>query len=155
MHEAPTDTQCSVTDSTIVHVIDKIKNTIAQVNDDWVTRHLTFFKSIKDIQDTECGLALVGGSDIYITSWLNFGADLRWGIPGTDCTPGGLEGRPEFVRRAYGPGDGGIIFLPRRRDLSQGKEAPFEILVRLADEDMQRVLNEEGGLSSWAEAVIE
>ncbi|KAF2127142.1 trichothecene 3-O-acetyltransferas-like protein [Dothidotthia symphoricarpi CBS 119687] len=144
-----------VTNSTILHVIKKIKSTIAEVNNDWVTRHLTFFKSIEHIQDTECGLALFGGSDIYITSWLNFGADLRWCIPGTDCTQGGLEGRPEYVRRAYGPGDGGMIFLPRRREPTKGGEAPFEILVRLADEDMQRLLNEKGGLASWADAVIE
>jgi len=116
---------------------------------------LTFFNSIERITDTECALALTFGSDIYITSWLNFGADLHWGIPGTDLGEKSLAGRPEFIRRSYGPGDGGIIFLPRRRQTANDVEAPFEILVRLAEEDMGRVLSEEGGLSSWADAVIE
>jgi hypothetical protein len=112
---------------------------------------MAFFKSIERIRDTECALALRFGTDIYITSWLNFAADLRWGIPGTDLDTGSLDGRPEFIRRLYNPSDGGMIFLPRRRKPVNGEEAPFEILVRLAEEDMDRVLNEEGGLKSWAD----
>ncbi|KAH7401570.1 trichothecene 3-O-acetyltransferase-like protein [Pyrenochaeta sp. MPI-SDFR-AT-0127] len=145
----------SVTQDTILHVIRKIKSTILNVNNDWISRHLSFFKSIERITDTECALALSFGSDIYITSWLNFGADFRWGIPGTDLRQDSLAGRPEFIRRSYGPGDGGMIFLPRRRQLANGIEAPFEILVRLAEEDMDRLLSEEGGLKSWADTVIE
>jgi hypothetical protein len=144
-----------VTDSTILHVIRKIKSTIANVNSDWISRHLTFFDSIERIRDTECALALRFGSDIYITSWLNFGADLRWGIPGTDLGAESLDGRPEFIRRLYNPSDGGIMFLPRRRVPVDGAEAPFEILVRLAEEDMDRVLNETDGLQSWADSVID
>lgn len=144
-----------VTQRTIIDVIRKIKSTILGVDNDWISRHLAFFKSIERITDTECALALSFGADIYITSWLNFGADLRWGIPGTDLAEKSLNGRPEFIRRSYGPGDGGIIFLPRRRQPMNGTEAPFEILVRLAEEDMDRVLKEEGGLSSWADAAIE
>lgn len=116
---------------------------------------MAFFKSIERIRDTECALNLRFGSDIYITSWLNFAADLRWGIPGTDLDPESLDGRPEFIRRLYNPSDGGMIFLPRRRKPVKGAEAPFEILVRLAAEDMDRVLHEEGGLSIWADAVID
>lgn len=144
-----------VTQKTIIDVIRKIKGTILGVDNDWISRHLTFFKSIEQITDTECALALSFGADIYITSWLNFGADLRWGIPGTDLAEKSLNGRPEFIRRSYGPGDGGMIFLPRRRQPTNGTEAPFEVLVRLAEEDMDRVLKEEGGLSSWADAAIE
>lgn len=147
--------QCSVTRNTITDVIRKIKSTILGVDNDWISRHLTFFKSIERITDTECALGLRFGADIYITSWLNFGADLRWGIPGTDLREKFLNGRPEFIRRSYGPGDGGMIFLPRRRQPSDDTEAPFEVLVRLAEEDMDRVLKEEGGLSIWADAVVE
>jgi hypothetical protein len=116
---------------------------------------MAFFKSIERIRDTECALALRFGSDLYITSWLNFAADLRWGIPGTDLGEESLDGRPEFIRRLYNPSDGGIIFLPRRRKPVNGAEAPFEILVRLAEEDMIRLLSEAGGLRSWADAVID
>ncbi|KAF2849025.1 trichothecene 3-O-acetyltransferas-like protein [Plenodomus tracheiphilus IPT5] len=153
--ENVTKVLCSVTQRTIIDVIRKIKSTILGVDNDWISRHLTFFKSIDRITDTECALALSFGADIYITSWLNFGADLRWGIPGTDLGEKSLNGRPEFIRRSYGPGDGGMIFLPRRRQPANDTEAPFEVLVRLAEEDMNRVLNEEGGLSSWADAAIE
>ena len=116
---------------------------------------MAFFKSIERIRDTECALALRFGADIYITSWLDFAADLRWGIPGTDLDTRMLDGRPEFIRRLYNPSDGGIIFLPRRRKTVDGAEAPFEILVRLAQEDMDRILSEEGGLKDWADAVID
>ena len=116
---------------------------------------MIFFKSIERIKDTECALALRFGPDIYITSWLNFAADLRWGIPGTDLGTASLDGRPEFIRRLYNPSDGGIIFLPRRRKPVNGVEAPFEILIRLAKEDMDRVLTEKEGLIRWTDAVID
>ncbi|KAL6170802.1 hypothetical protein ACJQWK_03761 [Exserohilum turcicum] len=144
-----------VTTATILGVIAEIQRTIQGVDDKWVTRHLNFFKTVDQITDTEVSLALNFGSDMYISSWLNFGADLSWGIPGTDQGKQSLAGRPEFIRRTYGPSDGGMIFLPRRRQPVNQEEAPFEILVRLAEEDMTRVLNEEGGLRSWADAVIE
>jgi hypothetical protein len=144
-----------VSDQTILRAITEIKATIGKVNNDWIARQMAFFKSIERIRDTECALNLRFGSDIYITSWLNFAADLRWGIPGTDLDPESLDGRPEFIRRLYNPSDGGMIFLPRRRKPVKGAEAPFEILVRLAAEDMDRVLHEEGGMSTWADAVID
>ena len=147
--------KCSVTRETIIPVITKIKSTILDVNNDWISRHMAFFKSIERITDTECALAMYFGSDIYVTSWLNFAADLCWNIPGTDLGKDSLAGRPEFIRRGYGPSDGGIIFLPRRRQLANEPEAPFEILVRLADEDMDRVLGEDGGLASWADLVVD
>jgi hypothetical protein len=116
---------------------------------------LSFFKSIDRITDTEIALSIQFNSDIYMSSWINFGADLSWGIPGTDLGRNSLAGRPEFIRRTYGPSDGGMIFLPRRRQNSNDTEAPFEILVRLAEEDMMRLLNEEGGLMSWADVAID
>jgi hypothetical protein len=144
-----------VTDQTILHVIKEIKGTINKVNNTWIAEQMAFFKSIERIRDTECALDLRFGTDIYITSWLNFAADLRWGIPGTDLDAASLDGRPEFIRRPYNPSDGGMIFLPRRRKPVNGADAPFEILVRTAEEDMDRVLNEEGGLSTWAAAVTD
>jgi hypothetical protein len=145
----------SVTEKTIVHVIGKIKSTILAVDNDWISRHLSFFNGIDQITDTELALSIQFSSDIYISSWLNFGADLCWGIPGTDLGKLSLAGRPEFIRRTYAPSDGGMIFLPRRRQTSNDTEAPFEILVRLANEDMSRLLNEEAGLMSWADVAID
>lgn len=86
---------------------------------------------------------------------MNFGADYQWNIPGTDMANGSLEGRPEFIRRSYNPSDGGMMIMPRRRHLVNGKEAPYEVMVRLAKEDLTRLENEEGGLKKkWAERVL-
>lgn len=143
-----------VTEETIVRTVQEVRRTIAKVDNDWVSNHLGFFKSIGKITDTECGLAFKFGMDIYITSWMNFGADIQWGIPGTDLDEASLGGRPEFIRRSYGPSDGGMMIMPRRRHLANGEEAPYEVMVRLATVDMQRLLKEEGGLSTWAERII-
>ncbi|KAF1960457.1 trichothecene 3-O-acetyltransferas-like protein [Byssothecium circinans] len=144
-----------VTEKTIVHAIHKIKQTIAKVNNNWVQGQLTFFKSIEDIKDTECALGFRFGLDIYITSWMNFGADIQWGIPGTDLSTGSLNGRPDFIRKTYGPSDGGIMIMPRRRSFVDGKEAPYEVMVRLASCDMETLLNEKGGFKSWTDNVID
>lgn len=47
------------------------------------------------------------------------------------------------------------MILPRRRAVVDGEEAPYELLVRLATEDMERLEAEPGGLRSWAERVVE
>lgn len=85
---------------------------------------------------------------------MNFGADIQWGIPGTDLCARSLNGRPDFIRKTYGAADGGIMIMPRRRALVHGIEAPYEVMVRLAACDMDTLLNEAGGLKSWAESVI-
>lgn len=120
-----------------------------------MNQHLSFFKSIEEIEDTECALGLRFGLDIYITSWMNFGGDVEWGIPGTDLSVAGLHGRPESIRRTYGPSDGGMMIMPRRRHTVNGEEAPYEVMVRLAEVDMNTLLNEPGGLSSWADRIID
>jgi hypothetical protein len=119
-----------------------------------VLKHLGFFKSVHTITDTESGLGFRFGMDIYITSWMNFGADLQWGIPGTDLEEQSLGGRPEFIRRSYGVADGGMMIMPRRRHKTNGVEAPYEVMVRLAKVDMERLLQEKGGLSEWAERIL-
>ncbi|OAG07343.1 uncharacterized protein CC84DRAFT_1163549 [Paraphaeosphaeria sporulosa] len=143
-----------VTEETIVCTIKEIRRTIAKVDNDWVSNHLGFFKSVDTITDTELGLGFRFGMDIYITSWMNFGADLQWGIPGTDMEDQSLGGRPEFIRRSYGVADGGMMIMPRRRHQMNGNDAPYEVMVRLAKVDMERLLQEKGGLSQWAERII-
>lgn len=81
---------------------------------------------------------------------MNFGADHVWNIPGTTTE------RPDFIRRTTDRNsDGGLMILPRRRTVVDGQEAPYELLVRLATEDMQRLEAESDGLRSWAERVLE
>lgn len=137
-----------ITDKTILSTALEINRVIRLCENDWVLRHLAFFKAKTPIADTEPAIKFRFGPDIYITSWMNFGADHKWNIPGTTME------QPEFIRRPTNPSDGGIIILPRRRALVDGKEAPYEIMIRLATEDMQRLESEEGGLSSWAERIV-
>ncbi|KAF9738531.1 hypothetical protein PMIN04_001010 [Paraphaeosphaeria minitans] len=143
-----------VTEETIVRTIKEIRRTIAKVDNDWVLNHIGFFKSVDTITDTELGLGFRFGMDIYITSWMNFGADLQWGIPGTDLEDQSLGGRPEFIRRSYGVADGGMMIMPRRRHQMNGHSAPYEVMVRLAKVDMEHLLQEKGGLSQWAERIL-
>jgi trichothecene 3-O-acetyltransferase len=128
----------------------EINRTISEVDNAWVLRNLAYFKDKECTRDTEPALGFRFGPDLYITSWLNFGADNIWNIPGTTSE------RPEYIRRATDRrSDGGVIILPRRRAVIDDQEAPYEILVRLASEDMQRLEEEEGGLCSWTERVVE
>ncbi|KAF2872358.1 trichothecene 3-O-acetyltransferas-like protein [Massariosphaeria phaeospora] len=138
-----------VTVKTILAAVKRIKDTISRVDNDWAKRQLGFFKSIDPIRDTECALGFRFGLDMYITSWMNFGADIEWNIPGTTLAI------PEFIRRTYNPSDGGMMIWPRKRILVDGVEAPYEVMVRLAFKDMQTLLHEEGGLSHWAERIID
>ncbi|KAF2790257.1 trichothecene 3-O-acetyltransferas-like protein [Melanomma pulvis-pyrius CBS 109.77] len=139
-----------VTSTTILATIKHIKAAIDQVDNDWVYQHLSFFKSVNPITDTECALRFGLGPDLYITSWMNFPAlETKWNIPGTSSA------QPEFIRRAYNPSDGGMNIMPRIRTPVDGVDAPYEVVVRLATEDMNKVLAEEGGLASWAERVID
>ncbi|KAH7125089.1 transferase family-domain-containing protein [Dendryphion nanum] len=139
-----------VTCTTIIPAIKEINRAISSVNNMWVQRHLGYFASNKRITNTEIKLRFHRGPDLYITSWMHFGAEFEWDIPGTTST------MPEYIRRTHSPSDGGMIILPRKRTVGEnGKEAPYEVLIRLASEDMERLLNEEAGLASWADRVIE
>ena len=144
----------SVTEKTIVAVVSEIRQTIQRANPQWVNSQLAFFKSIEQIGDTECALGFRFGRDIYVTSWMNFSADLQWNIPGTDLEEDSLNGRAEFIRRWHNASDGGMMIMPRRRTLVKGKEAPYEILIRLAKVDLETLWNEEGGLREWSEHLI-
>ncbi|KAF1975963.1 trichothecene 3-O-acetyltransferas-like protein [Bimuria novae-zelandiae CBS 107.79] len=146
--------EAKVTEHTIVPTIREVQKAVGKVDNNWASQHVGFFKSIDPITDNEVGLAFRFGMDIYITSWMNFGADIQWNIPGTDLDEHSLGGRPEFIRRSYGPADGGMMIMPRRRHLVNGEEAPYEVMVRLAEVDMNRLMEEEGGFREWADRVI-
>ena len=139
---------CRITNTTIILAIQEIIRTISSVDNTWVQRQLGYFLSVKSVMNTENTLRVYWGPDMYITSWVDFGAEHSWGIPGT------MSNVPEFIRRTYSASDGGMIILPRKREIIEGIEAPYEVLVRLAREDMARLLTEEGGLAGWAERIV-
>lgn len=141
--------QHSVTDKTIIPTIQHINNHISELDNAWVERQLAFLASLETITDTEKAVGFLFGPDVYMTSWLNFNAFAEFDIPGAGST------RAEFIRRTHSTVDGGIMILPRRREFIDGVEAPYEVVVRLACEDMKRVRDEEDGLEKrWAEKVI-
>jgi BAHD acyltransferase len=59
------------------------------------------------------------------------GADREWCIPGT------VNAQPAAIRRAAWVSEGGIVVLPRKRDIEGRKPAAYEVLVSLAEEDMK------------------
>jgi hypothetical protein len=137
-----------ITNTTIIPAIREINRTISSVDNTGVQRHLGYFLSIKSVTSTENTLRFHWGPDLYITSWMDFGAEHSWDIPGT------MSNMPEFIRRTHSASDGGMIILPRKREIVEGIEAPYEVLVRLAREDMARLLTEEGGLAGWAGRIV-
>ncbi|KAF2108217.1 transferase family-domain-containing protein [Lophiotrema nucula] len=139
-------TEKFVTNKTIIRTIRCINYNIAKVDNAWILRHLLYFAHRGPITDTELGINFSFGPDMYMTSWLNFEAYEEWNIPG--AAP-----RPEFFRRSHSELDGGIVFLPRPREKINGVDAPYEILVRIAEEDMNRLVSEEQGLSKWCETI--
>ena len=142
----------SVTDQTIIPVVQAVNDGISNVNNEWVQQLLNFQASNTPIVDTECALGFRFGPDMYITSWMHMGADIEWNIPGTSSST------PEFIRRVHsGPAsDGGLLIMPRSRKVVDGKEAPYEVMVRLATKHMDKLINEEEGLATrWAEKVLD
>ncbi|KAF2649868.1 trichothecene 3-O-acetyltransferas-like protein [Lophiostoma macrostomum CBS 122681] len=145
-------TEKHVTNETIIPVVQEINRGISEIKPEWTQQLLNYLASIEPIVDTECALGFHRGPDIYITSWLHMGADFEWGIPGTSSS------KPGFIRRAHcGNGsDGGIIIMPRSREVVDGQEAPYEVMVRLATCHMEKLINEEAGLATrWAEKVLD
>ncbi|CAI6342371.1 unnamed protein product [Periconia digitata] len=143
------NTESCVTSATIAPAIQAINGAISNATNAWAQRHFAYFQSIDRIIDTEISLQFNRGPDLYITSWMHFGAECEWDIPGTTSKS------PEYIRRTYSPSDGGIIIMPRRRETGPcGKEAQYEVLIRLAGEDMERLMTEEGGLVSWSDRIV-
>ncbi|KAF2258346.1 hypothetical protein CC78DRAFT_572585 [Lojkania enalia] len=139
----------SVTDKTIIRAIQSIDRSIAKVDEAWIHDHFAYLASLGPIVDTELAMRFRFGPDMYMTSWTNFEAYEDWNIPGT-ATPA-----PEFFRRSHSEIDGGIVFLPRKPNANvDGTEPPYEILIRIAEVDMKRLIDEEGGLATWAERIL-
>ncbi|USP72967.1 hypothetical protein yc1106_00241 [Curvularia clavata] len=85
-------------------------------------------------------LTFCNGPDLYITSWQHMGADREWCIPGTGDT------QPSAIRRAAWASEGGIVVLPRKADKEGNMSAPYEVMISLAEKDMDAFENslEEG-----------
>ncbi|OCL13701.1 hypothetical protein AOQ84DRAFT_412899 [Glonium stellatum] len=139
-----------VTAKTLAPAAQAIRRAVSVVDDTWVRTRLAFFASLEDVRGLRPNINFSFGSDIMLTSWREFGADLDWSIPGT------ASRQPEFIRKPFSAEDGGNIIMPRRRLIRDGEEeAPYEVLMQLAKLDMDALMAEEGGLMSWAIRSVE
>jgi hypothetical protein len=103
----------------------QISASIGSINKEWVLDR--FAEQVHYSVPDTAGTMYEKGPDLYITSWLQLGADCEWRIPGTTSS------KPTAIRRAAWKSEGGIVVLPRR---NQG-DAPFEVLVSLTEDDVK------------------
>ncbi|KAF2801487.1 uncharacterized protein BDZ99DRAFT_469669 [Mytilinidion resinicola] len=90
--------------------------------------------------------------DVFITSWASFdfgGLVADWGIPGAGTE--GVDGGRVTVRKPFSNQDRSVLLYPRPMD----ETSPYEVLVQLRKDDMDRLINEDGGLTMWAERFVE
>lgn len=137
--------------STILLAATSIRAAVNAVDSSFIRARLELFASVKDVREVKLDLDFSCGPDMFFTSWADFGADADFGLPGA------RRSTPDWVRKPYSAEDGGIIVMPRRRrkTLNEvGEEAPYEVLVQLRRDDMERICRE-GELVDWAERVVE
>ena len=122
---------------------------IQEVDASWVRKRLSLLASPEDVRLIALSLRYSHGPDMYLTNWAHFGADAEFSIPGATTS------KPEWIRKTWSKEDGGNIVLPRRKGRRlDGSEEPWEVLVQLNIEDMERLCARDQ-LAGWAERVID
>jgi hypothetical protein len=104
-----------------------IRQSIIDVDAKFVRERLQFFHQTSNPTKARYGFRNYLGPDFFNTSWSDFGASLKWAIPGT------LTELPAYSRKPYIDDDGSSVILPRRKDHPQ---APYEIWVQLQEDHM-------------------
>lgn len=120
-----------------------------KLDNKYVSDRLKTFSSLPD--PTEVFSAYHRAMDtsntgIDFSSWRDQGADVEFGIPGTNTSTVG------FWRKAWAPNEGAYNILPRKGG-SKG-EADWEVSLGLSIEDMDRVCSKDE-LGSWMSRVLE
>lgn len=110
--------------------IKDVDDAVHSVDEKWIGRKFNQILADPTQTDQSC-LKFGNGPDLYITSWQHMGADREWCIPGTS------DAQPAAIRRAAWVSEGGIVVLPRKRDIEGREPAAYEVLVSLAEEDMK------------------
>lgn len=122
-----------------------IRRAISDVDGAFVQRRIDAWSGLADPREL---LATLGAkkmdlkeSGVFVTSWVGFGADVEWCIPGVSAA--GMKA--EWVRKPWCEGEGGVNVMPRRGGTGGGEE-DWEVLVRLGERDMERFLEVLGGV---------
>ncbi|KAK0622260.1 hypothetical protein DIS24_g11245 [Lasiodiplodia hormozganensis] len=126
-----------------------IRHAVAAVDGDFVQRRIEAWGSAT-LDDPRQLLATLGAkmdlreTGVFVTSWVGFGADVEWRIPGVQSAAGM---KAEWVRKPWCEGEGGgVNVMPRRGGTRGGEEEDWEVLVRLGERDMERFLEGLGGV---------
>ncbi|KAK7517771.1 transferase family-domain-containing protein [Phyllosticta citriasiana] len=126
-----------------------IRNTVQAVDKAFTQQRLDLWSSLQDPSSTLHAFwrALdMAEAGIFLSSWVSFGADVDFGIPGT------TTGRAQWIRKTRSASEGACNILPRK--LGTKGDADWEVLVQLRIEDMER-LCEETELGRLAKKVVE
>ena len=96
------------------------------------------------------------GPDFFCTSWVDFGADTEWGIPGT------LSKHPTYLRKPYVPDDGSSVVLPRIKGQRKNRDdkdsewtvppGPYEVWIQLREDHLQKLCGK-NSLGYWADRI--
>lgn len=131
----------------LAHAALAIRRAVAAVDGGFVQRRVEAWSGLEDPREL---LAVLGEkmdlreSGVFVTSWVGFGADVEWCIPGVSAAAGnGIKA--EWVRKPWCEGEGGVNVMPRRGG-TRGGEEDWEVLVRLGERDMERFLEVLGGV---------
>ncbi|KAF9636477.1 hypothetical protein BFW01_g7373 [Lasiodiplodia theobromae] len=94
-----------------------IRRAISAVDGGFVQRRVEAWSGLEDPRQL---LATLGAkmdlkeSGVFVTSWVGFGADVEWRIPGVQSAAGGRM-KAEWVRKPWCEGEGGgVNVMPRR-----------------------------------------
>jgi hypothetical protein len=122
----------------------EISKAISEIDKHWVLKRFSCFSLVEDPRDLRMTV------NMFLTSWLHYGSQCEWNIPGTNTV------FPDAIRKPWSTDEGGNIIMPRRRKTSDGQDtkAPYEVLIQLVDKDMATMEAEKGGLTTYAERVI-
>jgi len=136
-----------VTPITLTPAALAIRTKLAEINSDYVPYLISRLSTVQSVDDLFNFNCL---QDVFITSWASFdfgGLVKNWGIPGTKT-----ENQEErvVVRKPFSKQDRSVLIYPRE----MGEEAPYEVLIQLREDDMERLLNEPRGLVGRAVRVV-
>ena len=148
-------TKVTVKDHKDFHMLTKLasilRKSINDVDTTYVQERLSFMANIlPKAHLVRWNFRNYFGPDFFCTSWVNFGADTIWGIPGT------LSKHPTSLRKPYCPDDGSSVVLPRRKEIpdKSGKnravKPPYEIWVQLRQDHLENLCAKDS-LGGWAD----
>ncbi|KAB2569537.1 hypothetical protein DBV05_g11789 [Lasiodiplodia theobromae] len=126
-----------------------IRRAISVVDGGFVQRRVEAWSGLEDPRQL---LATLGAkmdlkeSGVFVTSWVGFGADVEWSIPGVQSAAAAGGMKAEWVRKPWCEGEGGGVNVMPRRGGTRGGEEDWELLVRLGERDMERFLEVLGGV---------